>query len=157
MQRISFDRSELPQASVVFIATLAALALLAWVLAYWSWIWLLPRPESRADDPPPPVAGSASPVKLFGAVQRATGGAPATGLALKLQGVVASAADRRGYAVLQLDAKRVLAVPAGEEVAPGVRLVEVHADHVILERGGMRETLAWPPKNVAAAPALANK
>jgi len=27
-----------------------------------------------------------------------------------------------------------------------VRLLEVHPDHVILERDGVRETLAWPRK-----------
>jgi len=35
-------------------------------------------------------------------------------------------------------------VREGEDLAPGIRLAEVGTDHVILERGGARETLAWP-------------
>lgn len=163
MPRISFDRTELPQASLVFISTLAALALLAWALAYWSWIWWLPRPESRGDDLPTPTASVSSAAGLFGEVQRAAGAAPATGIALRLQGVVAataaagspSADGERGYAIVQLDAKKVVAVHEGEEVVPGVRLAEVHADHVILERGGLRETLAWPAKSATTPPAPA--
>jgi len=164
MPRISFDRSELPQASLVLLSTLAALALMAWVLAYWTWIWLLPRAESRGDDLPTPVASISSAANLFGVVQRAAGAAPATGIALRLQGVVAAtpaagaqaAGAERGYAVVQLDAKKTVAVLEGEEIAPGVRLAEVHADHVILERGGLRETLAWPPRNTHTPPAPVN-
>ena len=33
-----------------------------------------------------------------------------------------------------------------EDVEPGLRLTEVHVDHIILERNGERETLAWPKK-----------
>ncbi len=33
----------------------------------------------------------------------------------------------------------------GEEVAPGVRLVSVAEDHVVLARGGVRTTLQFPP------------
>ena len=155
MPRISFDRTELPQASLVFISTLAAVALLAWVLAYWSWLWWLPRPEIRGEDLANSPARVSSAASIFGVVQRAAGAAPATGIALRLQGVVAATAagvGERGYAIVQLDAKKVIAVPEGEEVVPGVRLAEVHADHVILERGGLRETLAWPAKNSNAVP-----
>ena len=59
---------------------------------------------------------------------------------------MAASGGRRGYAVVQLEAKQILAVHEGEDVAPGIRLAEVHADHVILERNGVRETLAWPEK-----------
>ncbi len=33
----------------------------------------------------------------------------------------------------------------GDEVAPGVRLVSVAEDHVVLARGGVRSTLQFPP------------
>lgn len=159
MPRITFDRTELLQASLVFLPTLAALALLAWVLAYWSWVWLLPRAQTRGEELAAQISVTASPANLFGVVQRAAGAAPVTGIALKLQGVVAAeqaaraSGKGRGYAILQLDAKKIVAVHEGEEVLPGVILAEVHADHVILERGGLRETLAWPPKNANTAPA----
>ena len=76
-----------------------------------------------------------------------------TGIAIKLLGVVAASAGRRGYAVLQLEAKQILAVHEGEDVTPGLRLAEVRPDHVILERGGMRETLAFPEKKAPLASA----
>jgi general secretion pathway protein C len=62
-------------------------------------------------------------------------------------GVVAATAGRRGHAVLRLDAKKTLAVLQGEEIEPGLRLAEVHVDHIVLERNGARETLAWPEKS----------
>ena len=61
-------------------------------------------------------------------------------------GVVAASGGRRGHAVLRLDAKKAVAVLQGEEVEPGLRLAEVHVDHIVLERNGARETLAWPEK-----------
>ena len=65
---------------------------------------------------------------------------------MRLMGVVAASAGQLGHAVLRLDAKRTVAVRQGEEVEPGLRLAEVHVDHVVLERNGARETLAWPEK-----------
>jgi general secretion pathway protein C len=62
-------------------------------------------------------------------------------------GVVAAAGGRGGQAVLRLDGKRSLAVLEGEEIAPGLRLAEVHINHIGLERNGARETLALPEKS----------
>jgi len=61
-------------------------------------------------------------------------------------GVVAASGGRLGHAVLRLDGKKTVAVLQGEEVEPGLRLAEVHVDHIVLERNGTRETLAWPEK-----------
>jgi general secretion pathway protein C len=123
------------------LATLAALVLLAVVLAYWTWAWLAPPPAPRA---PAAVQGAyraSAAGSLFGAAtQRAGSGA------IRLMGVVAAAGEQRGQAVLQLDGKQSVAVLQGEEVAPGLRLAEVHVDHVVLERNGVREALAWPGK-----------
>jgi general secretion pathway protein C len=52
--------------------------------------------------------------------------------------------------VLRLDAKQTVAVREGEGVEPGVRLAEVHADRVVLERNGIRETLALPERHKPA-------
>ena len=162
MPRITFDRTGLLRTSLGLLPTLAALILLAVVLAYWSWVWFLPRAKTRGDELAAPLSSSATVANLFGVLQRAGGSAPATGIAIKLQGVVAagreanSSVDHRGYAILQLDAKKIVAVHEGEEIMPGVSLIEVHADHLILERGGLRETLAWPPKNANTPPAPVN-
>ncbi|MEO8142639.1 MAG: type II secretion system protein N, partial [Betaproteobacteria bacterium] len=127
-----------------------ALALLGLVLAYWSWAWFAPRPEARVpslmQDTGAAVAPSQSARGLFGdAGQNANAGAT-TG-SIKLLGIVAASGGRSGYAVLRLDARQTLAVLEGAEVESGLRLVEVHVDHVILERSGTRETLAWPARS----------
>ncbi|MGP1676054.1 MAG: type II secretion system protein N [Burkholderiales bacterium] len=131
--------------------TLVAVALLGAVLAYWTWAWFAPRAEPRVEAAAAQSSSVASAGAVFGKVPRNQVAAP-TGIAIKLLGVVAASIGRRGYAVVQLEAKQVLAVHEGEDVAPGIRLAEVHPDHVILERNGVRETLSWPEKKGSASP-----
>jgi len=127
-----------------FLATLAAASLLGVVAAYWSWAFLAPAPAPRA----PPLAdsaGSSSSARgLFGIVK--DGAAAAGSSAVRLTGIVAASDGRLGHAVLRLDGKRTVAVLQGEDVEPGLRLAEVHADRIVLERNGVRETLTWPEK-----------
>jgi len=54
---------------------------------------------------------------------------------IKLIGVFAH--RTKGFAVMLVDEKQV-GVALGEEVRPGIRLAETHADHVVLEQGGAR-------------------
>jgi general secretion pathway protein C len=129
------------------LATLAALVLLGVVLAYWSWAWLAPPPAPRAPAAVEAAGRASSPGGLFGSVKRGPGAAAAASNAVRLMGIVAASAGRRGHAVLRLDAKKTVAVLQGEDVEPGLRLAEVHADYIILERNGARETLAWPGKD----------
>ena len=153
MQALSFARSSVAQSVLVSLLTLATVALLGAVLAYWTWAWFAPRAEPRLEPAAAQSGSVASAGAVFGTVPRNQAAAAPTGIAIKLLGVVAASGGRRGYAVVQLDAKQILAVHEGEDVAPGIRLAEVHADHVMLERNGVRETLAWPEKRVTAAPA----
>jgi general secretion pathway protein C len=157
MPAILSDRSNFAQTALVSLATLAALALLGLVLAYWSWAWLAPRAEARA----PPVqpggalgaAGAAqSAYGLFGGRKQERNGAAAASSAISLLGVVADSDGRSGYAVLRLDAKRSVTVHEGAEVEAGVRLAEVHARHVVLDRNGVRESLALPERPGDGAP-----
>lgn len=122
------------------LANLAATALLGALLAYWSWVWFGPAPAPRA--PAALAAGGTAHAAgaLFGTAKQA---ASASG-AIRLLGVVAASAEGRGHAVLRLDGKQTVAVLQGEDIGPGLRLAEVHADHVVLERNGTRESLAWP-------------
>ena len=147
MGEYSRERSGHAETAVVVLVTLGALMLLGFVLAYWTWALLAPRPEPRAQAAQEPGSSVASANSLFGSVQGNGRIAAPTGIAIKLLGVVAASGGRRGYAVVQLEAKQILAVREGEDIAPGVRLAEVHADHVVLERDGLRETLAWPTKS----------
>jgi general secretion pathway protein C len=145
MQAIPIERASVAQTSVVSLATLCALVLLAMMLAYWIWAWLGPRPEPRA-----PAAAQAGGATLE-AANGLFGNAQAKGLAAsagstRLVGVVAATGSRPGYAVLRLDAKKSVAVLQGEEIEPGLKLLEVHADHVVLDRSGSREKLPLPEK-----------
>jgi general secretion pathway protein C len=158
MPQVSLDRFQLPQTALVALASVIAVALLGFVAAYWTWAWLAPRPEPRALAAGT-SGGLASADALFGSVQRdRTSGAPAA-IAIRLLGVVAAAGRWHGYAVVQGETRQILVVREGEEVAPGIRLTQVAGDHVILERSGILEKLAWPEKGTAMEPAAlqANK
>ena len=152
MQALPFGRSNLAQTVLVSSLTLLAVALLGAVLAYWTWAWFAPRPAARMEAAAAQGASLGAAATIFGKAPRRETAAAPTGLAIKLLGVVAAAGGRRGYGVVQLEGKSILAVHEGEDVAPGIRLAEVLADHVILERNGVREKLAWPEKRASAAP-----
>ncbi len=153
MQALPFGRSSLAQTVLVSLLTLIAVALLGAVLAYWTWAWFAPRVEPRVEAVAAQSGSVASAGAIFGNVPRNQETAAPTGIAIRLLGVAATSGGRRGYAVVQLAAKEILAVQEGENVAPGIRLAEVHADHVLLERNGVRETLAWPEKKPSVSPA----
>jgi general secretion pathway protein C len=146
MFELSGERARLAQTAIVPLATLIALLLLGTVLAYWTWTWIAPAalPRVQIAEAPSRIVPAYG---LFGGADTPTPALAPTGLAIKLLGVAAAAKGRRGYAVLQLEAREILSVREGDEVAPGVRLAEVHADRVVLERNGAREILAWPDKN----------
>ena len=149
MHQASLFRSNLPQTSLVVLVTVAALLMLSTVAAYWTWNWLAPRPVLRAlivAD----TGGAPSSGVLFGNLRRDGNGSVSGASAVRLLGIVAAAGGGRGYAVLQLEPRQILAVREGEDVAPGIRLAQVASNHVILERGGSVETLAWPEKGAAA-------
>ena len=133
---------------VVSLATIAALVLLACVLAYWTWTWLAPPPEPRSSGlVETPRLESA--YAMFGATQVTS--RAQSGSALTLLGVAAASGEKPGHALLRVDGTRTIVVREREEVVPGLALAEVHRDHVVLDRGGARETLAWPVRATAAA------
>lgn len=125
-------------------ANFAALALLGIVLAYWSWVWLAPAAAARAPAAPEAVTTASAAAGLFGSAKQGAGAA-ASG-SIRLIGVVAASGERRGHAVLRLDGKKTVAVLQGEDIEPGLRLAEVHVNHIVVERNGAREVLAWPEK-----------
>lgn len=137
-------QSTIAQSALVAALTLAALTALCGVLAYWTWTWFGPKPAPRLEAPPPQQSRVDAAYTLFGG-QRSAAPAP-TALAIKLLGVVASSAAGTGYAVIQVEANKTLAVREGGDVAPGIRLAQVDKGQVVLERNGVRETLTLPEK-----------
>lgn len=150
--------NDLPvQTLLVSTLTTAALAVLCVVAASWFWLWLAPAPEAPAAVASPTVLSLEAAYGAFGGERGDlhgsgqtgdavnTGAAPAaTGLAIRLLGIVAAEGDGEDYAVVELEPGTIIAIRAGEDFAPGVHLTEVGNDHLVLERGGVRETLTWP-------------
>ena len=152
MQALLLERSTVVQAALLSSVTVVAVALLGLVLAYWTWAWFAPRVEPRVSTASAPAGTMASARLLFGQFQRQQAATVQTGINIRLLGIAAASSGRRGHAVVQLDAKQILAVEEGDDVAPGVRLVDVRTDHVVLERGGVRERLEWPKRKATAPP-----
>jgi general secretion pathway protein C len=134
----------------VALANIAALALLGLVGGYWTWQWLAPHPEPQSVVRIEAGGQIASALELFGNVQRNTLAPAATSNAIRLLGVVAAREGRDAYAIVVLDGKQIVATRRGQEVVPGLRLAEVAVDHVVLDRNGIRELLAWPEKTAPA-------
>ena len=128
------------------LVNLAALTLLGFVLAYWTWQWLAPEPQPRATHGNGISAKASGADTLFGSAPANAGATTQSSSSVKLLGVAAASGERYGHAVLQADGKKVLAVREGEEVLPGITLAEVWSDHVVLDRRGIREKLALPRK-----------
>lgn len=146
MPEISISWPNLVQKAIVSVATLAALAVLGLVLAYWTWLWFLashpehPEPRSRLV---PEWNGSVSTARnMFGVAKHEHDiVVPTTATPIKLLGVVAASGRGRGHAVMQLEENEVIAVPEGEDIVPGIRLAEVYSDRIVLGRDGLHETI----------------
>lgn len=158
MQLLSSDRSTIAQAATVTLVTTAALALFAAVAAYWTWQWLGPPPVARLQAQAPVAGPASAAAALFGKLAAPAGAGVSSGIEIQLLGSVAATPGRTGYALLRSAPRQTLTVREGDEILPGIRLASVAADHVEVERGGVREILAWPVKPAAANPvATGNK
>lgn len=122
--------------STLFIAVCAS-------AAFWGLPWFQPpaapafaTPQARPA--PPDIAAAAG---LFG-------GAPAgpVATAYQLKGVIEDGPD--GVAILVADGKPAQAVGVGQEVAPGVRVTEVHQRYVLLDDGGSVKRLELPDAGI---------
>lgn len=155
MRKLFLNRSSVAQTVVVSVATLAAVIVTGFLAAHWTWLWLAPQPVLRAPVATDSGAPMAAAGALFGVQQRSSNSLSPTGIAIRLLGIVAASGAQRGYAVVQLEAKDIVAVAEGADLSPGIRLAEIGPDRVILERDGRRETLTWPEsKSTTASPML---
>lgn len=151
-------------AAMACVVALGALAL--WLLVRLIWA-LVPRADGALDTAPLRVAGNVAASTqsqsiarwhLFGETPRRPGsgpGSPATTLSLILRGTFAGSDPAGGIAVIEDAGHGERAFSVGDEVSPGVRLVGVHPDHVVLRHDGIEETLALPrDDNLAPADVL---
>jgi general secretion pathway protein C len=114
------------------ILVVALVLVLAYQLAYWTWVFVAPARVASAP-PAQQAVDLAAIARLFGA--DAPGGAPSAS-ALKLKGVIAPTPGVEASAIFSKGGGRDIAVYIDAEVEPGLRLVEVHPDHVIVSRAG---------------------
>jgi general secretion pathway protein C len=128
--------------------------LLAWQLAYWTWRFAAsPAAATRVAAAPRAVDLDLA-ARLFGGNRAASATQPGSLANLKLKGVVAPTPGTTAAAIFARPGGRDLAVFLGEEAQAGVKLAEVHPDHVIVTRGGVRERidLESPRSSVSSAP-----
>lgn len=126
-------------------ALLAALAL--WLLVRLLWA-LLPSDDAalgavanRAASSPAPVpTRSIAQWHLFGNTP-AQASASGSTTSLILRGTLAEADPKAGIAVIADAGAGERSLRVGEQVAAGVKLVAVYADHVVVARDGVEETL----------------
>jgi len=119
------------------------------------WVLRLLAPGSSIVPPAAPAVAIREPDaglagRLFGDV---SSGPAAVSLNVQVTGVFAAGAD--SSAVVAVEGRPSRAVLLGQEVAAGLRLVEVHPDGVTLEHDGVRTHYAVPPLSVATSTAPA--
>jgi general secretion pathway protein C len=124
---------------------LLLVALLGVALAHLTWTLFAPPAtgSSAAEAVLQAGAGPSSVAKnLFGAAGAPQRAPSAAGARVRLIGVVAPGTPEGGVAIFAVEGSKARSVAAGEAVAPGAILKEVHPDHVILTRQGADERIA---------------
>lgn len=136
-------------AAMACCAVLAAIALWLCVRLLWA---VLPGDDaalagagvSVATTPIAPPARSIAQWHLFGAAVAERGGDGPSTTSLILRGTLAENDPKAGLAVIADAGNPERSWRVGEEVSPGVRLVAVYADRVVVLRGSVEETLKLP-------------
>lgn len=131
---------------------IALVLVLAWQLAYWAWRFLAPTPRPAPTSAVATVDMSAI-ARLFGAAPPAGATTAATTSGLRLKGVVAPTPGIAASAIFSTGTGRDIAVYIDRDVQPGIKLAEVHADHVIVTRSGARERIDLDTARTAVASA----
>lgn len=142
-----------------FVATGAALALFAMIVAWWGWRWLGPRPVTVTPATPHDPAAAI----LASGLWRSPGAAPSPAPRseevatlsgdTRLLGVLAEH-DGRGYALFRLPGgPRLVAV--GQDIAQGASLVAVQPDSITIREGRRERHIELRAASTARAAAPA--
>lgn len=126
---------------LVFFALVMAIA------AYWGVRIFTPAPTAAPPPLPPPPLRDPDPVaaaRMFGKVERVQA------VASNIQAVGAFSAGKDSSAVLSVDGRPARVFLLGQEVSPGMKLVAVTAEAVVLEAGGGRQEIRLPARAIAA-------
>ncbi|KMW47120.1 type II secretion system protein N [Ralstonia insidiosa] len=134
--------------SLVLFAALCAL-LTHWVLTLSSLRALSVPREARVAQTDALETGAS--VTLFG-------GGPQTGPRdVQVAGVVADLTDGTGAAIVSVDGGPPQAVRAGKSLSSNLKLVEIKARSVVIERNGARQEIPLPASAVVAGVSPANR
>jgi len=155
MAAISPDPDTRGSAFFGTVVTVALTLVLAWQLAHWTWVFIAPAPRPAPVDTSQPVDLPAV-ARLFGAAAPAENPV-VDSLGLKLKGVIAPDAGPIASAIFSTGAGRDIAVFVNRDITPGVRLVEVDPDHVIISRGGVRSRIDLEAPHVVAKAGMAGR
>ena len=108
--------------------------------------WVLFAPAERVVPVTTDAPQSTQTGQLFGAINTSAASTSLNGI----QPIGIFASNKNGFAVMMTGNGQV-GVGLGGEVAPGIKLVETHADYVILESNGVRHRV-----DLGKAPAAAS-
>lgn len=136
------------------LLNLGLITLLCWQLAHWTWLFLAPAPAktvaaASATPDPARLLDTIRAAHLFGTAHHAGNPSAAqatTSLNLKLSGVFASNGKLPAVAIINVENQGDLPFVNGDGILPNVTLEQVRPDHVVLNRGGIREKLLLEQK-----------
>lgn len=157
--RLSRIVRALPQGGPLAWLEIALLAGLAIQLA--RLFWTIATPVAPLGDWRPPAPALLSPAARDALIARfdpffrgqaiPQGPAVVTSLSLKLFGIRLNEAAGGGSAIIATPDGVQSSIAVGQEVLPGVKLTAVTIDHVVIDRGGVEETLYLDQSAPAAA------
>ena len=152
-ERIGISGANLPRACTFVLVLALAATLTGWALDFTA--GRTPsepvRPVTVGNPAVRTQAADIAPIAyLFGALPGADGSN------IKLVGVIAQGKRGEGVALLAVDGRPPLALRAGREIAAGVTLAEVRADHILINRSGTVQEIRLPakaaPEGIVKAP-----
>lgn len=121
------------------LVVLALVLVSAWRVAGWAWYFAAPSPNPLVPDLRALVsAANVARFPWFGApAPSAAAAAPVSDI--RVIGLFAG--GHRPAALLVIGSQNPVAAIAGETIAPGLKLVSVADDHIVIQRNGMDEKI----------------
>ncbi len=131
-----------PSRTIFRLPVLASVVLLVGLCTSATY-WLLhlsgspQRPLAAAPSTPAPQINSTATAQLFGRSAAAASN-------YQLKGIVLAYIDTDSVAIIAADGKPAQAIKLGNEISTGVRLLEIHADHILLSDNGVQKRVQLP-------------
>ncbi|MCJ8168781.1 type II secretion system protein N [Atopomonas sediminilitoris] len=108
-----------------------------------------PQLSSASHDNDQPASVELS--ELFGDAPVIASSAPETNLQLTLEASFVHPDSSRSAAIIRDQQRKAQRYVIDSEISAGVRLLEVHPDHVVLGRGAARESLYYPASRLRSS------